>query len=242
MSFYPELYSLDIDQLISEFEGDPLDGAEYAAFYYIEIAYLMVSKIDSENTLYEIKKVFDYFNGYLNNHLNNDPVDISRLQAVIFALPILIVNNPYLMNSQDSRNILMKFLSHDNPSIVAESIESIINICHLFVRKDLLQEVITKLLSNPCNEVNLLASPSPHIKRALLGLMAKCYSAEDYLPVALAALENRDPIVRQTAADELGDLYKTEALPNLEKHLTDTDEEVRQAVEFAIKSINLGCQ
>ena len=57
------------------------------------------------------------------------------------------------------------------------------------------------------------------------------------LPLLIEALKDPDFIVRENAADELGELYEVEAIPYLHQLLRDSHPHVRQAAQTAIEML-----
>lgn len=103
MSFYPELDSLTLKELIEHFQGQPLEG-EDPSTYYLEVAIL-------------IKNQGNAGINYLYRAI--DKADAQRLRGIIFAL------TESSLEKEKLRPLLFKYLKDQHPLIVAEAIDGL---------------------------------------------------------------------------------------------------------------------
>jgi HEAT repeats len=103
MSAYPELDNLGLEELITQWQRSPIDGEDYAASYYQEIAYLIRQQGEAgvEFLLAEV-----------------ETADRQRLSAILCIVPP--VNHGRLIN-----HIWISFLEDDRPEIVASAIDGL---------------------------------------------------------------------------------------------------------------------
>lgn len=103
MSIYQELDTLNLSELINCWYNPPIDGDEYAASYYSEVASAIRSQPEQgiKFLLEQVKKA-----------------DTDRLGAILFFLPPL--------DSSDMSNILLHYLDDERPLIVANAIDGLV--------------------------------------------------------------------------------------------------------------------
>lgn len=141
--------------------------------------------------------------------------DTERLRAILFALTESPVKNQALLDH------LVSYLQDERPLIVAEAIDSL---CRLGA-KDTVEQVLA-----------LLQHRSPYVRGSVLRFM-RCLHPNKALPLLIEALKDPDFIVRENAADELGELYQVEAIPYLRPLLADSHSDVREAAQTAIEML-----
>lgn len=144
-----------------------------------------------------------------------DGADQPQLRGIIFGLGEGPDKNPL------SRDILFRFLRDERPLIVAEAIDGLRNQGY----RDVLDVVLP-----------LYEHPSPYVKGSVLRFVASQdpTRANDLL---FKALKDPSFIVRENAADELGELRQQESIELLRPLLEDPHPHVRQAAESAIETI-----
>ncbi|MBZ0316476.1 MAG: HEAT repeat domain-containing protein [Anaerolineae bacterium] len=121
---------------------------------------------------------------------------------------------------------LIGLLDADEPLIVADAISGLIDT----ESKNFLNRILP-----------FQSHPSPYVRGSVLRFLSALYPNKAY-PILIEALGDLDYIVRENAADELGEMklddsQKTEAIAHLRNLLEDSHPHVRQAVETAIKMI-----
>lgn len=142
-----------------------------------------------------------------------DRVDTERLRAVIYAL------SSHPLTPPEFTDQLVKYLRDQRSFIVAEAIDGL---SRRNVRSSL-------------NEVLKLQNhSSPYVRGSVLRFVKHLYPSES-LPMLIQALGDSDFIVRENAADELGDLGNIQAIPSLRPLLQDPHIDVRQAAQTAIE-------
>jgi hypothetical protein len=196
-----------IDQLIQRFKSLPDDGDLYANFYYQEITDALI-KSGQKGVL------------YLKNWIEqNDPkvldlIGTARLRAVLFALS--------QVNSERDREwvkvLLLHYLEDERPEILAEAIDGL--------RHQKARYTIRVLM--------LLNHPSAQVRSSVLRFFAALHPNRA-LPLLLLALHDSDPLVRENAADELGDLGDRRAIQPLQELCQDSCQNVREAAESALE-------
>ncbi len=142
-----------------------------------------------------------------------DKADEARLRAILFALTEPRLDDPIL------RDKFISYLQHESPLIVAEAVDSL--------RRQGDKAAVDQILG-------LRQHSSPYVHGSVLRFMAHLHS-EKALPLLIEALRNPHFIVRENAADELGQLGAVEAIPHLRPLLNDAHPDVRQAVQTAIE-------
>lgn len=113
---YPELDNLNLKELIDCWHKLPLDGEEYAALYYSEVASLIRSQGEAG-----IAFLFEEISR----------ADTEKLGAILFFLPPL--DHPAI------RDILLRYLHDERPSIVANAVDGL----QRQGEKDIIDEVLT---------------------------------------------------------------------------------------------------
>jgi HEAT repeat protein len=145
-----------------------------------------------------------------------EQVDTERLRAIIYALS----SNP--LTPVQFKSQLLKYLHDHRPFIVAEAIDGLSR-----------QNVKSSL-----DEVLALQNhASPYIRGSVLRFMKHLDPGRSF-PVLIQALEDSDFIVRENAADELGELGNIQAIPSLRPLLEDPHVDVRQAAQTAIEALD----
>lgn len=142
-------------------------------------------------------------------------VDTPRLVGIIFALA------QEAEDGIDLRNILCGYLNDERPMVIAEAIDSL--------RKLGIRDCVDKILS-------LRSSPSPYVRGSVLRFIARLYP-EKAINILIEALNDPDFIVRENAADELGELEVISAIPLLRPLLNDSHPDVRSAAQTAIEML-----
>jgi len=105
MSFYPELDTLKLNDLVTRFREKPLDGQEYSVAYYSEVASRIKQNGGDEFLEAELKRVAD---------------DEARLRAVISALTL----KPILPTAGLQMHLL-SYLQDKREFIVMEAIDGL---------------------------------------------------------------------------------------------------------------------
>ncbi|MBD1932668.1 MULTISPECIES: HEAT repeat domain-containing protein [Cyanophyceae] len=144
-----------------------------------------------------------------------DRADTERLRAILFALTV----PPLEHHTIGDR--LLSYLHDERPSIVAEAVDSL---CRLGA-KDTANQVLP-----------LLQHPSGYVRGSVLRFMSRLHPDKAY-PLLIEALKDPDFIVRENAADELGELDGAEAIPYLRPLLVDSHPDVQQAAQTAIEML-----
>jgi|GEM_PF-885524 len=139
--------------------------------------------------------------------------DTVKLRAILLASTEPPLEIPNL------REILFDLLQDQRPLVVAEVIDS------------LTRQGEDRALGQV---LPLLKHTSPYVKGSVLRFMSAFYP-EQAIPLLMNTLDDPHFIVRENAADELGELEAIGALPLLEAKLSDPHPHVRQAVETAIE-------
>ncbi len=157
----------------------------------------------------------DYLYQAIDDYQAIDEEDTDRLRGILFAL------TEYAVEPEKLRFLLLNYLGDRRSLIVAEAIDGL---CKLR-QKDALERVLP-----------MLEHPAPEVKSSVLRFIARLHP-DRALPLLLEKLQDRDYIVRENAADELGDLGEVSAIPHLTPLLVDSYSEVRQAAQTAINSL-----
>lgn len=139
--------------------------------------------------------------------------DVPRLRAILFALTEPAKKDPRLQKS------LLSYLKHEEPSIVAQAVDGLARVR----AKDALDTVW-----------RLRDHPSPYVRGAVLRFLRQT-DPDRALPALLEALKDPDFIVRENAADELGELHAVEAISDLRLAERDPHPDVREAARTAIE-------
>ena len=141
--------------------------------------------------------------------------DTTRLRAILLALTQPPLEKPAI------KKLLLSLLQDKRQLIVAEAIDSLTR----QAEADTLQQVLP-----------LLKHASPYVRGSVLRFMSEFYP-ERAIPLLIEALNDAHFIVRENAADELGELEAVDALPFLRAKLEDPHPHVRQAAETAIEML-----
>lgn len=139
-----------------------------------------------------------------------------QLRAIIFALSTEVTQDP------KTKKLFYKYIQDKRPTIVAEAIDG------LTKQKD--TAAISEILA-------LSSSQSPYIKNSALRYLSKLYP-EQAFPLLREALKDPNHLVRENAADELGELDNLEAISDLLPLTKDIHPDVRQAAETAIEMLS----
>jgi HEAT repeat protein len=142
----------------------------------------------------------------------------ARVRAILFALSQVKSSR----KKAEINSLLESYLEDSRPNIVAEAIDGL--------RYQKAKKYNIRVLS-------LLNHPSPFVRGSVLRFWAALYP-EQALPILLRSLSDIDPIVRENAADELGDLGDTAAIAPL-KDLLEKEEQqnVRESIETALEGL-----
>jgi hypothetical protein len=119
--------------------------------------------------------------------------DTPRLRAILLALTQPPLEEPTI------REWLLSFLQDKRPLIVAEAIDSLTR----QEEADTVEQVL-----------RLLKDASPYVRGSVLRFMSEFYP-ERAVPLLIEALNDAHFIVRENAADELGELSELEAVEAL---------------------------
>lgn len=141
-----------------------------------------------------------------------DKADTARLVAILFSLA-----EP-LQEDRKFRDLLVSYLEDKRPMVVAQAIDSLGKIG----AKDIEEQILA-----------LREHPSPYVRGSVLRSMTRL-DEDKAFPLLIDALKDPDFIVQENAADELGELGLSEAIPYLRSSLEDTCADVRQAAEMVI--------
>lgn len=142
-----------------------------------------------------------------------DRADTERLRAILFALA------SFQLDAPEFQTRLVSYLQDKRSLIVAEAVDSL---CKLGA-KDTTNQVLA-----------LKEHPSPYVRGSVLRFMRRLHP-DKALPLLIEALKDSDFLVRENAADELGELERVEAIPYLCPLLADSHPDVRQAAQTAIE-------
>jgi HEAT repeat protein len=116
---------------------------------------------------------------------------------------------------------LVPFLADSRPEIVAATVDGL--------RRQRKADLTDRIL-------NLLHHPSPYVRGSVLRFMSQLHP-DNALSLLIDALKDEHFIVRENAADELGELGRPEALPHLRSLLSDPHPHVQQAARTAIEML-----
>ena len=142
--------------------------------------------------------------------------DQNQLRAIIMGLSYAPSND------NEIHSTLRMLLKDKRPLIVAAAIDGLI-----FQEQDQLKSDIARLAANE----------SVHVKNAVLRYLT-AFEPETAYPLLLEALAHKDAMVRENAADALGELGDERAIPHLQKLLNDTNSDVKDAAEGAIENLS----
>jgi hypothetical protein len=208
---HEELDNLSLEQLKTEFLLAGPNGTEYTATYSIEVALRLVRKgKEGWSYLWQVM--------YL--------VDADRLRAVIFGLTVPFSRTPPAVSLDEAERQalcerLAAFLAHSNEHVIMEAVDGLrlARATHLSERVLLLAE-----------------HPSPYVRGAALRFVAGLHPVDAFQRL-VDGLQDAHFIVRECAADALGELGSPAAIPHLRPLLHDLHPHVRQAVETAINDL-----
>lgn len=153
---------------------------------------------------------FDYLPKHLHEYSG------SRLRGAVFGIGL----SPE--KSEKQQDILLSLLSHSDPLIVTEALDSL--------RRAGYGAFWPRI--EP-----LLQHKSPYVIGAALRYARFALSPEKALAILTNVLQNPDSIVRQNALDELGDLGDKRALAVIRPYCDDSDPDVKQAANTAYEAI-----
>jgi HEAT repeat protein len=142
-----------------------------------------------------------------------DKEDTARMRAILSALTEPGLEKPL------GPERLVPYLADARPEIVAVTVDGL--------RRQRKADVTERVLG-------LLHHPSPYVRGSVLRFMAELHP-DNALPLLIDALKDEHFIVRENAADELGELGRPEALPHLLSLLADPHPDVQQAAQTAIE-------
>lgn len=152
---------------------------------------------------------------FLLKEINN--ANTEKLQAILFALTETPLNYPCA--DPDLFYLLVSYLHDERPLIVMEVIDGLSRLG--------MKETVNFILK-------LRVHPSPYVRSSVLRFMRRLYP-EKALPLLLESLHDPDYIVRESAADELGELDAPEVIPKLQQlMLRDSHPDVREAAKTSI--------
>ncbi len=149
------------------------------------------------------------------NYLWNsfERADTDRQRAIIFALSEPSIAMPAL------KERLLSLLHDARPMVVMESVDGLARLG----AADATDRVI-----------DLQQHPSPYVRGSVLRFMRRIHPDRAF-PLLIKAIEDPHALVREVAADELGELQNLDAIPHLRPLLVDPDSDVRQAAQTAIE-------
>jgi HEAT repeat protein len=146
-----------------------------------------------------------------------DRSNTAQLQAILFALSENTIEDIKL------QKFLLTYLQDERPIIVMEAIDGL--------NRQGAKDAVDCVLA-------LQEHPSPYVRGSVLRFMRSLYP-DQALPLLIKALKDPDFIVRENAADELGELDRGEAIPHLRPLIKDSHPDVRQAAQTAIEMLEL---
>ncbi|OUL36181.1 hypothetical protein BV372_08210 [Nostoc sp. T09] len=140
-----------------------------------------------------------------------------QLQAILFALTETPLAHPFA--EPDLFRLVVSYLKDERPLIVMEAIDGLSRLGCIGPKKDILE---------------LLEHPSPYVRSSVLRFMRRLYPEEAF-PLLIEKIYDPDYIVRESAADELGELDDIQAIPYLQQLvINDEHPDVRQAAKTSI--------
>ncbi|HBE20390.1 MAG TPA: hypothetical protein DEG17_25000 [Cyanobacteria bacterium UBA11149] len=141
--------------------------------------------------------------------------DTPKLVGILFALTETPPKDMQL------NNLLITYLHDSRPMVIAEAINGLSRLGE----KDNIDQVFA-----------LREHPSPYVRGSVLRFMARL-DPDRAMPLLLKGLKDPHFIVRENAADELGELEAVGAIPELRQLLVDSHPHVRQAAQTAIEML-----
>jgi len=208
MSFYPELDNASLHALVRLFGEAAPDGPAYAAAYYEEVA----TKISQHRP-----EGMSWLLDALANHPYPDE-DGMRTRAILLAVTQAEIAGADRFMVE---HLLPQYIRDLRPLVVAEAIDG------LWRQK--IPLTLIKVLA-------LQADSSPDIRASALRYLSHVYP-EGARQRLLNALDDKDPIVRETAVDELEWLGDAEAVPSISSLLSDPNPDVREAAGNAVANL-----
>jgi hypothetical protein len=208
MALYPELSGYSLRELVDAFQGSPPDGMEYAYVYYSEVAQQLAT--DTTGTRYLLQAA---------GH-----ADADHLRAIIFGLTFVLAQKDHQPEADDYlrlQQLLLSCLSHPEPMIVAEAVDSF---------------TCLKDVSTSEQVMRLSKHASPYVRGGVLRYEARLFP-DRAIPTLLDALHDPHYIVREGAADELADLDAPDVISHLTPLLSDPHPHVAQAARSAIEAL-----
>lgn len=213
MGIFSELDNLTLNKLGNAFRSSPENYVEYATEYLSELALKIRQKGVNGNE-------------YLMEKIIENSLSESQLIAVILALTFPLEKHKNIQPlTNQQKNILMRtlisLLDDKRPLVVSEAVDGL----RCLNEKGIAGDVH-----------NLKNDSSPYVRGSVLRYYSRLFPDEAF-NLLLDGLDDAHFIVRENAADELGDLGKVEALPHLRSHLNDEHPHVVKAVQTAIDTL-----
>jgi HEAT repeat protein len=166
-----------------------------------------------------IKSLDQTGNNLLIEEINN--ANTPQLQAILFALTETPLAHPFA--KPELFHLVVSYLKDERPLIVMEAIDGLSRLGVTQPVKDILE---------------LLEHPSPYVRSSVLRFMRRLDSDKAF-PLLIEKLNDPDYIVRESAADELGELEDIQAIPYLQQLIIkDTHPDVREAAQTSIKLLS----
>jgi HEAT repeat protein len=211
MSVYPELDSLDLQELMQWWHDSPLDGEEYAIAYYDELAFNICDQGGTEFLLQEITQA-----------------DPPRLAAILAHLPA----HPQLQT--------VAYLQHEQPLIVARAIDRLRMETDLPPIAPTLISKVLSLRSHPDAYVRgaVLRFASQMTPESAVPLLLEGLNDPNYL-VRMSAIDELDELPCVEAVSDIQPLlndpheFVREAARSAIAHLTN------EPVGFSTRSANV---
>jgi len=151
-----------------------------------------------------------------------DKVNTEQLQAILFALTETPLEHPF--SQPELFKLLLSYLHDKRPLIVMEAIDGLSRL---------------GVIGNLKPVLALREHSSPYVRSSVLRFMRHLYP-EKALPLLIESLKDPDYIVRESAADELGELDAVEAIPFLNCLIEkDPHPDVREAAQTSIDLISV---
>ncbi|WP_066425456.1 HEAT repeat domain-containing protein [Anabaena sp. 4-3] len=157
---------------------------------------------------------------FLLQEINN--ANTEQLQAILFALTETPLDNS--SDDTDLFYLLKSYLEDERPLIVMEAIDGL---SRLKVREPVKDSIL-----------KLRYHLSPYVRSSVLRFMRRLYP-QQALSLLVKSLNDPDYIVRETAADELGELDNPEVIPNLQElMLKESHPDVREAAKISLNILS----
>lgn len=146
-----------------------------------------------------------------------DKANTAQLQAILFALTETPLKHPF--SQPELLKLLVNYLHDERPLIVMEAIDGLSKL---------------GVIDNLKTVLALREHPSPYVRSSVLRFMRSLHP-EKALPLLIESLKDPDYIVRESAADELGELEAVEAIPFLKSLMEkDNHPDVREAAQTSL--------